>query len=79
MIHIIEDNEEKILESENFAILLKLFSMDVKHLVYNRNYRNAKDDLLHKSVPKHLELVSFVHSFFPNAMPDILRENKLYV
>ena len=57
---------------------MKLFPGDVNHLVYEQNYQNAKDHQLKPIVSKHLELVSFVHRFFPNAMPDILRQHEIY-
>ena len=78
IIHIVEDSEEKIVESEEFGFLIKLFPGHVNHLVYGHKYQNEKDHLLKPNISKHLELVSFVNSFFPNAMPDILKQHNLH-
>lgn len=45
VVHIVEDvGGGGIVESKEFRYLISLFSKDVKHIVYNRNYQNKSKD-----------------------------------
>ena len=84
VIHIVErqlelPDEPKILESEEFLSFVKIFPMEVQHVIYNRDYLNKDYDPRKEPVSRHIELVSFVNKYFPTCMPDILAQQNNHI